>query len=68
MEPKYDNAKKLYKGRAEDGKEVHSIRMIGSSTGALCCLASGQIDIFQYVIIFLRYRLHGTDYVYLAGS
>lgn len=68
MEPKYDNAKNLYKGRAEGGKEVHSIRMIGSSTGALCCLASGQIDIFQYVMILLRYRLHGTDDANLAGS
>ncbi|KAG7527553.1 hypothetical protein FFLO_06821 [Filobasidium floriforme] len=47
MEPKYDNAKKLYAGREAGGKEVHAIRIIGSSTGALACLASGQIDVVQ---------------------
>jgi fructose-1,6-bisphosphatase/inositol monophosphatase family enzyme len=51
MEPKYDNAKKLYAGREAGGKEVHAIRIIGSSTGALACLASGQIDVVQYVAI-----------------
>jgi fructose-1,6-bisphosphatase/inositol monophosphatase family enzyme len=51
MEPKYGNAKNLYAGRDTGGKEVHAIRIIGSSTGALACLASGQIDVFQYVPI-----------------
>ena len=54
MEPKYANAKKLYSGLDQGGKEVHAIRMIGSSTGALACLASGQIDIFQFVPLLLQ--------------
>lgn len=58
MEPKYDNAKKLYAGREAGGKEVHAIRIIGSSTGALACLASGQIDVVQYVII-LNITIYG---------
>jgi fructose-1,6-bisphosphatase/inositol monophosphatase family enzyme len=47
MDPKLANARKLVLAKEEGGKQVHAVRIVGSSTGALTLLAAGQVDCFQ---------------------
>jgi len=47
MGTKLVNARKLAMDTENGGKQVHAIRIVGCSTGALMLVAGGSVDIFQ---------------------
>ena len=47
MGTKLTNARRLAMDTQSGGKQVHAIRIVGCTTGALMLVASGSVDLFQ---------------------